>query len=150
MIIWQTPIYKDTVLEGYVLSNTGHLIKLPYITKQKHKMPYRCIKGTIDNDGYLKVTLRSEDIEIQTCIHRLVAYTFIPNPNNYPVINHKDENKLNNNVDNLEWCTSEYNNSYGTINQRRSITHKRLYQELDEEGKRKVALRNKINRSRRK
>ena len=47
-------------------------------------------------------------------VHRLVAQAFIPNPDNLPVINHKDENKLNNNVDNLEWCTMEYNNKYGT------------------------------------
>ena len=46
-------------------------------------------------------------------IHRLVAQAFIPNPNNLPEINHKDENPLNNNVDNLEWCTHQYNSNYG-------------------------------------
>ena len=47
-------------------------------------------------------------------IHRLVAQAFIPNHDNLPIINHKDENKLNNRVDNLEWCTTKYNNCYGT------------------------------------
>ena len=45
-------------------------------------------------------------------VHRLVAYNFIPNPNNYPIVNHKDENPSNNNVDNLEWCTYQYNSTY--------------------------------------
>ena len=46
--------------------------------------------------------------------------TYIPNPNNYPIINHKDENKQNNNVSNLEWCTHKYNTNYGTAIQRQS------------------------------
>lgn len=55
-------------------------------------------------------------------IHRLVAETFIPNPDNLPVVNHKDENKLNSSVDNLEWCTYKYNNNYGTCKERRKET----------------------------
>ena len=53
-------------------------------------------------------------------VHRLVAESFLPNPNNFPCVNHKDENKLNNNVNNLEWCTYKYNVNYGTSLKRRS------------------------------
>jgi hypothetical protein len=53
-------------------------------------------------------------------VHRLVAKAFIPNPNNFAQVNHKDENTLNNCVDNLEWCNSKYNCNYGTGIQRRT------------------------------
>ena len=53
-------------------------------------------------------------------VHRLVAIAFLPNPNNLPIINHKDENPSNNNVNNLEWCTVAYNNTYGTARKRAS------------------------------
>ena len=68
--------------------------------------------------GYCDVGLYKNGIKQPKIfkVHRLVAETFIPNPNNFPVINHKDENKQNNKQDNLEWCTQQYNLTYGTIN----------------------------------
>ena len=76
------------------------------------------LKICINPQGYPMVNLQSN----KKHIHRLVAETFIPNPDNLPVVNHKDENKLNSSVDNLEWCTYKYNNNYGTCKERRKET----------------------------
>ena len=69
--------------------------------------------------GYLVVNLRKDNQSHWLAIHRLVALAFIPNTENLPFINHKDEIKTNNCIDNLEWCTAKYNNTYGTSIQRR-------------------------------
>lgn len=70
--------------------------------------------GHADKKGYINITLRKDGIQQTQKLHRLIAKTFIPNPNNLPEVNHKDENKLNNRIDNLEWCTTAYNHEYGT------------------------------------
>ena len=64
------------------------------------------------NSGYKTVKLSKDNHLTRYLVHRLVAETFIPNPDNLPCVNHKDEDKLNNSVENLEWCTYQYNNSY--------------------------------------
>lgn len=74
--------------------------------------------------GYYSVGLRKNGIRKWHMIHRLVASAFIMNENNYPQVNHKDENKLNNRVENLEWCSASYNNNYGTRQERVSNTNK--------------------------
>lgn len=71
----------------------------------------RIMKPVITSKGYYIVSLKGKDIFY---IHRLVAQAFLPNPHNLPQVNHKDENKANNCVKNLEWCTQEYNYKYGT------------------------------------
>lgn len=76
---------------------------------------YRLHKGKVLSpgirpDGYLVVSLQYKMFRV----HRIVAEAFLPNPDNLPQVNHKDEDKSNNRVDNLEWCDSKYNNNYGT------------------------------------
>ena len=77
------------------------------------------LKANIGNTGYYGIELANDKGHKRLSIHRLVALTYIPNPNNLPQVNHKDENKLNNNVNNLEWCTNQYNMTYGTFIERR-------------------------------
>ena len=68
--------------------------------------------------GYLHVRLYKKGVYKQFSIHRLVAITYLDNPNNFLEVNHIDENKKNNRVDNLEWCTYKYNSNYGTCRQK--------------------------------
>ena len=76
------------------------------------------LKPYTDNDGYLRVNLYKDGKIKQYLIHRLVADAYIPNPENLPQINHKDENKANNCLQNLEWCDAKYNTNYGTRNEK--------------------------------
>lgn len=86
---------------NYQISNLGRIKSLNYKRSQKE----RILKPSIFNNGYYMITLNGK----KKLIHRLVAETFIPNPENKPVVNHKDNNKLNNNVENLEWCSHKEN-----------------------------------------
>ena len=86
------------------------------------------------NNRYLLVRLNRGGQCRHKLVHRLVAEAFIPNPNNLPQINHKDENPHNNRVENLEWCDQHYNNHYGTAIARRSITRGRKVIQMDMEG----------------
>lgn len=96
----------------YQISNKGRVKSLNRIDLRGNKVNEKIREGTIDNTGYKIISLSKNGKEKKYSIHRLVAQAFLPNPNNLPVVNHKDENKLNNNVENLEWCTQEYNVKY--------------------------------------
>lgn len=76
------------------------------------------------NSGYLYVTLAKNNKKQSVLVHRIIAETFLPNLNRLPQVNHKDENKLNNSIENLEWCDAKYNTNYGTGTIRRSISQK--------------------------
>lgn len=69
----------------------------------------RILRPALSKEGYLRVCLCREGEEKNGKVHRLICLTFLPNPENKPHVNHKDGNKLNNHVDNLEWCTASYN-----------------------------------------
>lgn len=77
---------------------------------------------TYKTTGYLHVQLCKSGTIVNKSVHRLVAEAFIPNPDNLPQVNHKDEDKSNNCVDNLEWCDVTYNMNYGTKQQRTNKT----------------------------
>ena len=105
-------IWKDIQgYEGYQISNYGNVKSLKY-GKEKILTP------TINKRGYYHTVLRKDGKSITVNIHRLVASAFIENPDNLPIINHKDENKTNNKAENLEWCDYKYNANYGTAIQR--------------------------------
>jgi len=72
----------------------------------------RILKGGLDTDGYHQIILCDKGRRRNCKVHREVAITFIPNPENYPVVNHIDGVKLNNHKDNLEWCTISHNTKH--------------------------------------
>ena len=87
-----------------------------FFNKKEKILKYRFTKA-----GYARVNLYQNGIGTDYYVHRLVAKAFLPNPENFPEINHKDENKGNNRVDNLEWCTAKYNINFGTAIRRRTL-----------------------------
>ena len=71
------------------------------------------IKQAMHGNGYKVVTLTKDGKMMNLYVHRIVAEAFLPNPDNLPMVNHKDEDKANNFLENLEWCTAAYNRTYG-------------------------------------
>lgn len=122
-------IWKPIVgLEGYYeVSNFGRVKSVERTITMKNGAPRsiheRIMRPSAQKTGYLNVTLsKCGELQRRVLIHRLVAEAFIPNPDNLPEVNHKDENKQNNRVENLEWCNHRYNNIYGTAKMRSMIT----------------------------
>lgn len=99
----------------YEVSDTG-------MVRSRKSDHYRLLKQKYNRfTGYYAVDLR-KDGKCKTCsVHRLVAMAFLPNPDGLPYVNHKDEDKTNNSVENLEWCTSEYNNLYSSYKRRKRV-----------------------------
>lgn len=99
-------------MQKEIVGYENHTIDENGLVFNKKKNKY--IKSYKKKYGYPAINLSSNGKSKYFLIHRLVAMAFIPNPNNYKEINHKDENPNNPNVNNLEWCTRKYNNNYGT------------------------------------
>ena len=104
------------VKDGYLVHRDGSIYKLNW----NRTGTMRRVKQSKDKRGYLYFNCNGKLIKS----HRFIASCFIPNPQNLPCINHKDENKTNNCVDNLEWCTRRYNNNYGTRNKKAAESQK--------------------------
>lgn len=123
-----TEYWKDiNDYEGlYQVSNLGNVrsTKTGRVLK-----PAKNYKG-----GYLQVVLYKNGRVKHFLVHRLVAEAFIPNPNNLPCINHKDEDKTMNIVENLEWCTHKYNDNYGTAIKRMTKTKSKTVLQLRMDG----------------
>ena len=124
-------IWKDIAdIRGYQISNFGNVRSVDRIVNHPNSPNKQAIKKGqpikpfINKGGYKEVVLLKKCFvgagynKVHRTIHRLVAQAFLENPNKYEEINHKDENKLNNNVNNLEWCSHIYNVRYGTGNKR--------------------------------
>lgn len=128
--IWRTAIYDGEIYEGlYQVSNLGRFKNLNYRNTGKAEL----LNPGTNKDGYLQVCL-SKNGEYKMClVHRLIAETFLPNPENKPYINHKiegdkgkkinmvifnEDGTVNKERTTIEWCTPKENNDYGTRNER--------------------------------
>ena len=129
----------------YLVSNYGRVmsakcspVKVRFdensFTVTKEYKPKMMTLSLNESTGYLQVHLRKRDVSRQEQVHRLVAMAFIPNPNNLPFVNHRDENPANSEVWNLEWCTQMYNMNYGTIRDRCYKTPGKRVQQYDLNG----------------
>lgn len=107
----------------YQVSNLGRVKSLDRYVNGNGMMQLKkgkLLKLQVSKSGYLYVCLCNNGKEKLCRVNRLVAEAFLPNPDNLPQVNHKDEDKTNNSVDNLEWCDNKYNINYGTCIERRS------------------------------
>lgn len=122
----------------YQVSNLGRVRSLDRRVKHNSLGSIFCrgclMRPCNNRYGYPTVNLSKDGGKKRFTIHRLVAQAFIPNPNNLPEINHKDEGRTNNHVDNLEWCTALWNNTYGTKVERQTEKNKKRVLQYDLNG----------------
>ena len=103
--------------ERYCVSKQG------YVFSKGNNEELKEISPTKNNNGYLKVSLYKNGKRKMFYVHRLVAMSFLDNPNAFPMVNHKDFNKENNEAGNLEYCTARYNMAYSSMAGRHSSSY---------------------------
>lgn len=104
----------------YQISNYGRIKSFA-----QDKIKGKIKNGSITQKGYLTYLLYDNNgNKKQAPVHRIVATIFLDNPDHLPQVNHKDEDKTNNHIDNLEWCTNEYNSHYGTRSERAALSNR--------------------------
>lgn len=107
---------------NYMVSNMGQVKSLNY----NHTGREKIMKPSVNKSGYLLICLSKNSYIKNYYLHRLVAEAFIPNPNNLPQVNHKNEIKDDNKVENLEWCDQKYNNNYNGRQKRIAAKRKKI------------------------
>lgn len=133
----QEEIWKDICgyCGFYQVSNLGRVRSLDRVVRNGRRRKGKMLKLLINKEGYYYVVLRNgAENSKKERVHRLVANAFIENTKNATQVNHKDENKKNNNVDNLEWCTPKYNTNYGTGIERMALTQRVPVVQLSKNG----------------
>ena len=117
----------------YYINKKGDVLSFPK-RGNHYKFP-TILKQNYDKDGYKTVSIIGNDKKKHLLkVHRLVAKAFIPNPQGFPCVNHKNEVKSDNSVENLEWCSVKYNNSYNGRIKRAASKNKKKLNQLDKFG----------------
>lgn len=120
-------VWKDSRFENYSVSNLGRIKRQEHCTiAERNGRSYTMLFKEklirqIHNKGYLMFSFIEDGRKTYIGVHRIVAEAFISNTNSLPLVNHKAENKSNNNSCNLEWCSEKYNSNYGNANIKRSF-----------------------------
>lgn len=119
-------VWKDIKgFEGkYQISNKGRVKRNTRFDNRNVILPEKILSPYYNKGGYLYIDFEVNGVKTRHAIHRLIAQAFIPNPYNYPIINHINEIKDDNRIENLEWCTHSYNLSYGHRAEKALISRK--------------------------
>lgn len=130
-----TEIWKEIpTIPCYEASTLGNIRSVDRVVRKIDGILYtykgHVLSKKINKQGREEVSIHNKTYQV----HRLIAITFIDNPNNYPQVNHKDENPRNNKVDNLEWCTSVYNNTYNNKHIRVGVMQEKAVYQIDDKG----------------